>query len=61
MGDRMQRVKGKANEMMGKAKVKASKRKGSDSTGSDGVVQQAKGKTQQAVAKVRTTAKKATG
>src|ERR1044072_3095400 len=38
MGDKMQRVKGKANETMGKAKGAASKRKGSDSTGSGGWV-----------------------
>ena len=53
MGDKMQRVKGKANETMGKAKVKASKTRASKSTGSGGVAQQAKGKTQQAVGKAR--------
>ena len=60
MGERMQLLKGKANETMGKAKVKASKRKGSDSTGSEGVRQQAKGKTQPAVGNARRIAKKAT-
>jgi len=53
MGAKMQQVKGKANETMGKAKVKASKTRASKSTGSGGVAQQAKGKTQQTVAKAR--------
>ena len=53
MGAKMQQVKGKANETMGKAKVKASKTRASKSTGSGGVTQQAKGKTQQTVAKAR--------
>ncbi len=57
MGDKMQRVKGKANETMGKAKVKASKTPASSSTGSGGVVQQAKGKAQQTVGKARSKAK----
>ena len=53
MGDKMQRVKGKANETMGKAKVKAAKTNASKSTGSGGVAQQAKGKAQQTVGKAR--------
>ena len=60
MGDKMQRVKGKGNETMGKAKVAASKTRASKSTGSGGVAQQAKGKTQQTVGKARSAAKKAT-
>src|SRR3954451_17346479 len=43
MGDKMQRVKGKANETMRKPKVEASKPRASKSTGSGGVAQQAKG------------------
>jgi uncharacterized protein YjbJ (UPF0337 family) len=53
MGEKMQQVKGKANETMGKAKVKASKTRASKSTGSGGVAQQAKGKAQKTVGKAR--------
>jgi uncharacterized protein YjbJ (UPF0337 family) len=60
MGDKMQRVKGKANETMGKTRVSASKTRASKSTGSGGRAQQAKGKAQQAAGKARSTAKKAT-
>jgi len=60
MGDRKQRVKGKANETVGKAKVAASRTRASKSTGSGGVAQVAKGKAQQTVGKARSAVKKST-
>jgi len=48
MGDRMQRMKGKANEASGKAKVEAGLETGSGKQQARGAAQTAKGKTQQA-------------
>jgi uncharacterized protein YjbJ (UPF0337 family) len=60
MGDRTQRLKGKANETIGDAKIKASRTRASKSTGAGGVAQKAKGKTQQTVGKARSAVKKST-
>ena len=60
MGDRKQRVKGKANEITGKAKADAGYRSGSGKTEAKGAARAANSKTQQAVGKARSGMKKAT-
>ena len=60
MGDRMQRVKGKANEAAGKAKANAGYSTGSGKTEAKGVGRALKGKTQQATGKARSAVKKKT-
>ncbi|MFL5942454.1 MAG: CsbD family protein [Gaiellaceae bacterium] len=60
MGDRMQRVKGKANEAAGKAKANTGYATGSGKTEAKGVGKALKGKAQQATGKARSSAKKAT-
>jgi uncharacterized protein YjbJ (UPF0337 family) len=60
MGDRTQRVKGKANEVAGKAKGDLGYETGSTKTEAKGAAQTLKGKTQQTVGKARSNAKKAT-
>jgi uncharacterized protein YjbJ (UPF0337 family) len=57
MGERMQRVKGKANEAMGKAKGKAGYRTRDLKTETEGHAQTIKGQAQQAAGKVRKAAK----
>ena len=60
MADRTQRVKGKANEAVGKAKADVGYTTGNRKTEAKGVGQAVKGKAQQAVGKARSTAKKKT-
>ena len=60
MGDRTQRLKGKANEAAGKTKGAVGYQTGSGKTEAKGAGQTIKGKTQQAVGKTRSTAKKKT-
>lgn len=60
MGDRMQRLKGKGNEVAGKAKGAAGYQTHSGKTEAKGEGQAVKGKAQQAVGKARSKAKKAT-
>ena len=60
MGDRAQRVKGKANQAAGKTKAAVGYETGRGKTEAKGVGQTAKGKTQEAVGKARSTAKKKT-
>ena len=60
MGDRTQRLKGKANEVAGKAKAEAGYSTGSGKTEAKGVGKALKGKAQQAAGKARSTAKKKT-
>ena len=60
MGDRMQRLKGKMNVAGGRAKANAGYETGSGKTEAKGVGKMAKGKTQSAVGKARSRAKKAT-
>jgi uncharacterized protein YjbJ (UPF0337 family) len=60
MGDRMQRVKGKANEAAGRAKANAGHSSGSGKTEAKGVGKLVKGKAQQATGKARSAAKKKT-
>jgi len=60
MGDRTQRLKGKANETVGRTKADAGYRTGSGKTEAKGVAQTLKGKMQQAVGKARSNAKKNT-
>ncbi len=60
MGDRTQRVKGKANEAVGKTKAAAGRKSGRTSTEAKGAGQVMKGKTQQTVGKARSAAKKST-
>ena len=60
MGDRTQRLKGKANETVGRAKANAGYESGHGKTEAKGVGQMLKGKTQKAVGKARSNAKKAT-
>ena len=60
MADRMQRLKGKANEVAGKAKANAGYESGSKKTEAKGVGKALKGKAQQAAGKARSRAKKAT-
>jgi uncharacterized protein YjbJ (UPF0337 family) len=60
MGDRKQRLKGKANEAVGKAKERAGYETGRGGTELEGDKQRLKGETQQAVGKARSAVKKAT-
>jgi uncharacterized protein YjbJ (UPF0337 family) len=60
MGDRTQRLKGKANEGIGKAKAAAGYRTHSGTTEAKGTGQALKGKAQRSVGKARSTAKKKT-
>jgi uncharacterized protein YjbJ (UPF0337 family) len=60
MGDRMQRLKGKANETAGRTKANVGYESGHGKTEAKGVGQMVKGKTQKTVGKVRSKAKKAT-
>jgi uncharacterized protein YjbJ (UPF0337 family) len=60
MGDRTQRLKGKANEVAGKAKAKTGEKTGDNSTQAKGKAQELKGKTQQAAGKASSAVKKAT-
>jgi uncharacterized protein YjbJ (UPF0337 family) len=60
MGDRVQRVKGKSNEHVGKAKQATGYQTRHPKTELKGTAQAVKGKTQQGVGKARSTAKKAT-
>jgi uncharacterized protein YjbJ (UPF0337 family) len=60
MGDRTQRLKGKANEVAGKAKAEAGYSTGSGRTEAEGVGQALKGKAQQATGKARSAVKKKT-
>lgn len=60
MGDRTQRLKGKVNETLGKAKGTVGYKTGSGKTELKGDGQRLKGETQEAVGKARSRAKKAT-
>ena len=60
MADRTQRLKGKANEVAGKAKANTGYETGSKKTEAKGVGKAVKGKAQQAVGKARSNAKKTT-
>lgn len=60
MGDRTQRVKGKANETAGKVKAAAGYQSGSGKTEAKGEGKVLKGKAQKAVGKARSTAKSKT-
>jgi uncharacterized protein YjbJ (UPF0337 family) len=60
MGDRKQRLKGKANEAVGRTKANAGYESGRGKTEAKGVGQMVKGKTQQAVGKARSNVKKTT-
>ena len=60
MGDRMQRLKGKKNEVVGKTKAEAGYETGSGKTEAKGTAQALKGKTQQGVGKARSKLKKTT-
>src|SRR3954470_13958015 len=60
MGDRTQRLKGKTNEVAGKAKAEAGYSTGSGKTEAKGVGKALKGKAQQATGKARSAAKKST-
>jgi uncharacterized protein YjbJ (UPF0337 family) len=60
MGDRMQRVKGKADELVGKAKMSAGRKTGSRETEAKGAAQTAKGKTESTIGEAQGEAKKAT-
>jgi uncharacterized protein YjbJ (UPF0337 family) len=60
MGDRMQRLKGKAQVLKGKTKGRAGHASGSTSTDAKGAAEAVKGKTNQAVGNARSTAKKST-
>jgi uncharacterized protein YjbJ (UPF0337 family) len=58
MGDRTQRVKGKANEVKGKAKARTAYRTGNTSSEVKGAATAYKGKAQQTAAKARSKARK---
>ena len=60
MGDRTQRLKGKTNEIAGKAKADTGYSTGSRKTEAKGVGKALTGKAQQAAGKARSTAKKKT-
>ena len=60
MGDRMQRVRGKANETVGKAKANAGYETGSGKTEAKGVGKMVKGKAQKAAGSARSAVKKKT-
>jgi uncharacterized protein YjbJ (UPF0337 family) len=60
MGDRKQRLKGKANEAAGKTKGAVGRETGSGKTEAKGAGKALKGKAQQATGKARSAAKKKT-
>jgi uncharacterized protein YjbJ (UPF0337 family) len=60
MGDRTQRIKGKANETAGKAKGAVGHETGHGKTEAKGAAQTLKGKAQQTVGNARSAAKKKT-
>jgi uncharacterized protein YjbJ (UPF0337 family) len=60
MGDRTQRVKGKANEAAGKTKAAVGYQTGDGKTEAKGEAKNLKGKAQQAAGKARSTVKKKT-
>lgn len=60
MGDRTQRLKGKANEAAGKTKANVGYETGSGRTEAKGVGKALKGKAQQTAGKARSVAKKKT-
>ena len=60
VGDRTQRIKGKANETVGKATIAAGNRSRNRSTQAKGAAKTAKGKAQQTAGKAKSTAKKVT-
>ena len=60
MGDRMQRVKGKANEVAGKAQRGVGSSTGKDKTEAKGQGRVVKGKAQQAAGHAKSAVKKAT-
>ena len=60
MADRTQRVKGKANEAVGKAKANAGVSTGNKKTEAKGVGKAVKGKAQQTAGKARSAVKKKT-
>jgi uncharacterized protein YjbJ (UPF0337 family) len=60
MGDRMQRAKGKAEEMKGKTKMAAGRANRKPSTTAKGAVEAAKGKTKNTAGKASSAVKKAT-
>lgn len=60
MADRTQRLKGKTNEAVGKAKANVGYETGSKKTEAKGVGKALKGKAQHAAGKARSTAKKKT-
>ena len=60
MGDRTQRLKGKANEAAGKAKASVGYETGSGKTEAKGVGKGLKGKAQQTAGKARSAVKKKT-
>jgi uncharacterized protein YjbJ (UPF0337 family) len=60
MGDRKQRVKGKAETVKGKAKAKTGRDTGRGSTEAKGVAEMAKGKARQTAGKASSKVKKAT-
>jgi len=57
MGNTTQRIKGKANEAMGKAKVGAGRKTGDRKTEAKGAVQTVKGKAQSTIGKAKAKAK----
>ena len=60
MGDRMQRLKGKANEKVGRAKANTGVETGRGKTEAKGVGKMVKGKAQQATGRARSAVKKKT-
>jgi uncharacterized protein YjbJ (UPF0337 family) len=60
MGDRMQKLKGKANETAGRAKANAGYETGSGKTEAKGVGKMIKGKAQKAAGSARSAVKKKT-
>jgi uncharacterized protein YjbJ (UPF0337 family) len=60
VGDRMQRLKGKTNQIAGKARASVGSRSGDRSEQVKGAGQVAKGKTQEAAGKASSEVKKAT-
>jgi uncharacterized protein YjbJ (UPF0337 family) len=56
----MQRLKGKTDELMGKAKMSAGRKSGSPRTEAKGAAQTAKGKTESTIGEARSETKKAT-
>jgi uncharacterized protein YjbJ (UPF0337 family) len=60
MGDRMQRLKGKKNETVGRTKANVGVESGRGKTEAKGVGQMLKGKTQQTIGKARRNVRKST-